>query len=359
MGLLLLVIGVVWYIWARRTRRRTRTTLIRDRKFYPDRYNQTMTSSRHSEFNEIEPGPVVVQPLPHPPPPLLPRHPSILSSGPLSRQASSYQNHVPSSCIHGNWAGAPPTNGILEDPPPLARHRIPFPSSPVQSQVDRYTISPSRSPSTCNSPTTLRFVLDTPPRRSHHFRPPSATHRRFHSHQSYYNRPQYHEYDPERDFYFTQVHTPRPSPPTPTRMARRYTVLVSPPMSPASFSTVSSPLDHPATRVESVPVILTPRPSVAHSKLPPTDFLFTSDDAATTTRMVVTNPDLDVDLGTDTEPERSSLSEKRGSPSATEIIRLYGRDLGRHQNTSSCSILKDKDTPTASISPVSVSSESG
>lgn len=355
-GLLLLVIGVVWYVWARRTKRRTGITLIKERKFYPDRYNQTMTSSRHSEFNEIEPSPVVVQPLPHPPPPLLPRYPSILSSGPLSRQASSYQNHVPPSCIHGNWAGAPPTDGILEGPPPLARHRVPFPSSPVQSQVDRYTMLPSRSPSTCNSPTTLRFVLNTPPRRPHHFRPPSATHRRYHSHQSYYNRPQYHECDSECDSHFAPIHAPRPSPPTPMRMARRYTVFVSPPMSPASFSTVSSPLDHPAARVEPVPTTLTPRPSIAHSK---TDSLFTSSEAATTKRMMVTNPDLDVDIETDTEPERSSFSGRRGSPSATEIIRLYGRDLDRHQNTSSSSVLEGKDTPTVSISPVPVSSEGG
>ena len=56
--------------------------------------------------------------------------------------------------------------------------------------------------------------------------------------------------------------------------------------------------------------------------------------------MTVTNPDLDVDLETDTEPDGSSKSG--GSPSATDIIRLYDRD--QNQDTSSASsMLRETD----------------
>jgi len=68
--------------------------------------------------------------------------------------------------------------------------------------------------------------------------------------------------------------------------------------------------------------------------------------------MTVTNPDLDVDLDTDTEPDGSS--KRGGSPSATDIIRLYDRD--QDQDTSAASsMLREKDgrpdtnTPTMSI----------
>ena len=348
MGLLLLVVGVTWYIWVRRAKRRAGITLIKDRKFYPDRYNQTITNNRHSEFNEIEPGPVVFQP---PPPPLLPRHPSTLSSGPLSRH-TSYQNHVSSPVVHGGWAGAPPMDGILEDASSLARHRAPYPSSPVQPPVDRYTVLPSRSTSSSNSPTSIRFALPPPPQHPRNFRPPSATHRRYHSHQSYYNPPQYQGPDLESDSYFTPIATP---PPSPLRVARRYTVFVSPPMSPSSFSTTSNPRNHPGARAEQIMATPTRPSPIVRSTFSSTD----SQVVVATTRMIVMNPDSDVDPETDTEPERPSCSGRGGSPSATDIIRLYSRDLDRDQDSSSSSsVVKGEGPSSVFTNSIPASSES-
>lgn len=229
---------------------------------------------------------------------------------------------------------------ILEDVPPFARRRIPYLSSPVQPPIDRYTVLPSRSTSTSNSPTLLRLPLNPPPA----VRSPSATHRRYHSHQSYYNRPQYQGHDLEHDSYFTPVPTPLPSPPAPTRMVRRYTVFLSPPISPSSLSTLSSPRrDIPFVKAEATTAALKHRPSVVHSNSSSTDSLVATNDPMRTNRMMVTNPDSDIDSETDTEPEVPSSSGGRGSPSATDIIRLYGRDLDRDQDTSS--VLK-KDSPT-------------
>ena len=306
-------------------------------------YNQTVTSNRHSEFNEVDPGPVVVQPPPpHPPPPPLPRYPSSLSSGPLSRQTSLYQNRVPSSGVYGGWAGAPPTDGVLEDTPPFARHRIPYPSSPVQPMVDRYTVLPSRSTSISNSLPPVRLPLNPPPQYPHPFRSPSATHRRYHSHQSYHNRPHDQGHDFEHDSYFTPIPTPHPSPPFQMRVARRYTVFVSPPMSPFSFSTLSSPQqDPPVVKGETTRAALKSRPSVARSTFSSMGSLDATNNGMTTKRMMITNPDSD--LESDTEPEGPSRGSGGGSPSATDIIRLYGRD--QDQDTSSASsVLKDKDS---------------
>jgi hypothetical protein len=324
--------------------------LIKDRKFYPDRYNQTITNNRHSEFNETEPGPVVVQLLPPPTSPL-PCHPSIFSPGSLSRHTSSYQNLISSPVVHGNWAGASPTIGMMGDVSPLlARHRAPYPSSPAQPLVDRYTMPPSRSTSSSNSPTSLRFALPPPPQHTRHFRPPSATHRRYHSHQSYHSPPRYQGHDLERDSYFPPVSTLHASPPTPSRVTRRYTVIVSPPMSHSSFSTISSPRGYPVAMAESTMVTPTRRPSIARST-----FSSTNSPVVTATRpMMLTNPDPDIYLETDTEPEGPSGSGRGISPSATDIIRLYGRDLDRDQDTSSSSVLKDKDPST-----VFTSTESG
>lgn len=347
-GLLLLLVGVVWYVWARKAKRRTGTYLIRDRKFYPDRYNQTVTSNRHSEYNEIDPGPVVVQPPPiHPPPTPLPRYPSSLSSGPLSRQTSSYHNHIPSPVLHGNWAGVSPTDGMLEEA--LARQRIPYPSSPVQPPVDRYTVLPSRSISISNSPP-LRFPLKPPPQLPHAFRSPSATHRRYHSHQSYHNRPNYQGHDLESDSYFTPIPTPHPSPQVQMRVARRYTVFVSPPISPPSFPIRSSQQrDLPVVKAAMTTVALKSHPSVVRSTFSSTDSLVAANFAITTKRMMITNPDSDVDPGTDTEPEGPSGSGSGGSPSSTDIIGFYGQD----QDTSpTSSVLKDQDSPTVPLNPI-------
>lgn len=315
MGLLLLLVGVTWFVRVRRAKRRATKSVITDRKFYPDRYNQTVTSNRHSEYNEIDPGPVVVQ-LP-PPPPL-----------PLSERTSSYQNHVPFPQTHGSWAGNPLPDGVLEDIPPLTRHRVPYPSTPPQPLVDRYTMLPSRSTSSSNALTApLRFAPNLPPHHPHHSRSSPSTHRRHHSHHSYYNRPQHQKNDATNNPYFPPTPVQNPSP-SPMRMARRNTILVSPPMSPSAFSFLSSPPpDLRATRVGTAAVTLTSQPSIARSIISSRDSLVVNE-TTRVRRMMCTNPDSDVDLDTDTEPDEPGQSGSRsgGSLSATDIIRLYDRD---------------------------------
>jgi len=109
-------------------------------------------------------------------------------------------------------------------------------------------------------------------------------------------------------------------------------------MSPSSFSILSNPApDLPTTRAEPTTVTLTTRPSTTRSTFSSFDSLLVTNE---TKRMKVTNPDLDVDLEMDTDPDRSSKSG--GSPSATDIIRLYDRD--RDQDTSpASSMLREKD----------------
>ncbi|KAF9646675.1 hypothetical protein BDM02DRAFT_3270817 [Thelephora ganbajun] len=353
-GFLLLSVGVTWFIRTRGVRRRAGHSLIKDRKFYPDKYNQTVTSNRHGQFNEVDPGPMLVKPPPRPPPPPLLHYTSSSSSDPLSRQTSSYQGYTPSPRARGNWAGIPPTDGLLEDIPPLTRHRVPYPNSP-QPLIDRYTMLPSRSipsPNTTTPP--LWFPPDPPPQYPHHLRSSSPTHRRHHSHHSYHNRLHRQGHDAEHDSYFSQLPIPNPSPSTPVRVTRRNTIFVSPPMSPSSFSVLSSPpRDFPATRAEPSTVTPTNRPSVARSAFSSTDSLVSENDVTTTKRMMCTNPDLDIDLETDTEPD--SFSGSGGSPSATDIIRLYTRD---RDTSPTGSTLKDKDSPTMATVPISTSAES-
>ena len=75
--------------------------------------------------------------------------------------------------------------------------------------------------------------------------------------------------------------------------------------------------------------------------------------------MIVVNPDSDVDPETDTEPEGPSCSGRGGSPSATDITRLYSRDLDRDQDTSSSSsVVKGKDPSSVFTNSIPASSES-
>jgi len=354
-GLFLLLVGVTWFIWARRAKRRTANDLISDRKFYPDRYNQTVTSNRHSEFIEIDPDPVVVQSTPPqlPPPPLAHQAPS----GPFPRRTSSYRNYIPSSQTRGSWAGAPPTDGVLEDIPPLTRHRVPYPNSPPQPLVDRYTVPPSRSASNSNTPTHIRFVPHPP----HHSRSSPSTHRHHYRYHSYHDRPPPQGYDVERDPWFPRI--PKP-PAIAMRMPRRSTVFVSPPMSPSSFSILSSPsLDLPATRTEPTTITLSSHPSVTtRSTFSSIDSFVTVND--TTKRMRCTNPDLDVDLGSDTEPNESSRggSGAGGSPSPTDIIRLYDRDQDEDTSPTGSMLGEkddglDTDPPTVTTTPIPMSTK--
>jgi hypothetical protein len=314
---LLLLIGVTWFVWVRRAKRRAGKCVITDRKFYPDRYNQTVTSNRHSKYNEIEPGPAVVQ-LP-PPPPL-----------PLSERTPSHRSRVSFPQARGDWAGGSRPDGVLKDIPPLTRHRVPYPSTPPQPLVDRYTMLPSRSTSSSNTPTTpLQFAPNLPPHHPHHPRSPPSTHRRHHSHHSYYNRPQHQEHDVANNPYFPPTPFPHPSP-SPMRTARRNTVLVTPPMSPPVLSFLSSqPPDLPVTIVETTAITLTSRPSVARFTFSSRDPLFVANETTTVKRMMCTNPDSDVDPGTDAEPDDPGTSGSGGSPSPTDIIRLYDRDQDR------------------------------
>ena len=345
-GLLILLIGAIWLVNVRRAKRRAERCMIVDRKFYPDQYNQTVTSSRHSEYNEIEPGPVVV-PLPPPhPPPLLHRSPSVYST-PLSRRTSSYHNHNPFPRAHGGWAGGPLHDEVLEDIPPLARHRVPYPNSSPQPSVDRYTILPSRSASTSNTPATpIRFAPDP----SYHTRSFPLTHRRHNSDLSYHGHSRYQRHDAEHTPHFPPIRSSKPTPP-PLRIPRRSTVLVSPPMSPSSFSFLSSPLeDHPLNRVETTTITLSSRPSIIRSTFSSIDPLDAVDETPTVKRMMCTNPDLDVDPETDTEPDEPGGSGRNGSPSATDIIRLYGGD--REVSTTACSV-GGKTSPAVSTTSIS------
>ena len=66
--------------------------------------------------------------------------------------------------------------------------------------------------------------------------------------------------------------------------------------------------------------------------------------------MMVTNPDSDVDGETDTEPDEPgrSGSGSGGSPSATDIIRLY--DRGQDRDTSPTnSVMREMGAPTEHI----------
>ena len=341
-GILLLLIGAIWFVKVRRAKQRAEQCVITDRKFYPDRYNQTVTSNRHSEYNEIEPGPVVVSL----PPPLLHRAPTV-SSSPLSRRTSSYQNYNPFPWTHGGWAGDPLQDGVLEDIPPLARHRVPYPNSPPQQLVDRYTMLPSRSASISNTPTTpIRFG----PNPSYHTRSSPLTHRRHHSDFSYYDGPQYQTHDAECTPHFPPIPSSKPILP-PVRIPRRSTILASPPMSPSSFSFLSSPLeDLPANRVETTTITLSSRPSIVRSTFSAIDPLVGVDETSTVKRMMCTNPDLDVDPETDTEPDEPGRSGCNGSPSATDIIRLYHGD--REGSSTTCST-GEKTSPTVSTVPIS------
>lgn len=315
---------------------------ITDRKFYPDRYNQTVTSNRHSEYNEIEPGPVVVQPLP----PLLLHQTTSLSSGPLSRQTSLYQGHISFSRAREDWAGDSLPDGVLKDIPPLTRHRVPYPNSPPQLPIDRYTMLPSRSISTSNPPgTPLRFAHNLPPRHPHHVRSSPSTHRRHHSDHDYHNRPQHRGHNIN---HLPQIPFPNPSP-SPKQMTRRNTVFVSPSVPPYSFSFLSGPPeDLLATRVESTTTTLKSRLSIARSISPPTDPLAVVNETTKVRRMMCTNPDSDVDLETDTEPDEPGRSGNSGSPSATDIILLYGRNQDQDASSTN-STMGEKDPPTVSV----------
>lgn len=293
--------------------------------FYPDRYNQTMTSRRHGTFNEIQPGPVIVQPPPPHPPPPLPLQTSCLPPDPLSRRTLSYHNRAPSLWqTREDRVGPPPTDGVLgPDVPPLTRHRFPYPSTPPQPLQDRYTMLPEPRPASSVNPSTAPLRLAPNPHRPHHYRSSSSTHHSRHSHHSHHNRPCRQQSHDERDSYFPQVSIPIP-PPIPTRITRRNTIFVSPPTSPSSFPVLSNPPE-PTT------VTLRSRPSIAHSTFSSIDSLVLMNGAK---RMTCTNPDSDVDLETDTDPDRSSVSGGGGggSPSVTDIIRFYDRD--RDQDTS-------------------------
>lgn len=68
--------------------------------------------------------------------------------------------------------------------------------------------------------------------------------------------------------------------------------------------------------------------------------------------MMVTNPDSDVDGETDTEPDEPGRSRSGsgsgGSPSATDIIRLY--DRGQDRDTSPTnSVMREMGAPTEHI----------
>ena len=71
--------------------------------------------------------------------------------------------------------------------------------------------------------------------------------------------------------------------------------------------------------------------------------------------MMCTNPDLDTDPETETEPEGEEPGSGRGSPSATDIIRLYGKD----QDTSTSSVLTENGPPSVSTNTTSVSTKNG
>ena len=322
-GILLLLVGFAWFIWIRRAKRRAGMSSIKDRKFYPDRYNQTVAGHRHSKFNEIEPGPVIIQPPPPPPFHQTPCPPS----GPLSRRTSSYHDYIPSSHqTRVNWVGAPPMGGVSgSDVPPLPRHRFPYPSSP-QPLADRYTMLPESSPApVVDIPTApLRFAPSPAPRPPHHFRSSSFTHRsrRSHrSHHSHHSRSHHLRSHAEHDSYFPPIPIPNP-PPLPRRMTRRTTVFISPPMSPSSFSVLSGPPpDLPATEAEQTTITLTSQPSITGSTFSSINPLVVVNEPK---RMTCTNPDSDADLDTDAEPSGSSRGG--GSPSTTDIIQLYDRD---------------------------------
>lgn len=277
--------------------------------------------------------------------------PSLL---PLSERISSYQGHVPFPQTHGNWARDPLPDGVLEDIPPLTRHRIPYPSTPPQPLMDRYTMLPSRSTSSFNIPATpLRFAPKLSHHHPHHSRSSPSGHRRHHSHHSYYNRPQNQEYDVTNNPYFPPTPFPNPSL-SPVRMARRNTILVSPPMSPSDFTFLSSPPpDFEGAKVATTAVTLTNRPSIARSTFSSTNPLVVVNETTTVKRMVCTNPDLDVDLETDTEPDEPGRSGSGGggggSPSATDIIMLYDRDRDR-DTSSTNTIVGEMDPSTESIS---------
>lgn len=322
-----------------------------DRKFYPDRYNQTMTSNRHSRLDEIEPGPVVVQPLP-----LDPHQVSCLLPGPPSRQTSLYHDNItPSRPTRGNWVGAAPMDEILgSDVPPLTRHRFPYPSTP-QSLADPYTTLPEfRSTYSVNVPTApLRFAPDPPPR-PQNFRSSSFMHRSHHSHhsnrsrRSHHGHPHYQRNDAKSDSYFPPIPVPNPIP-VPIRMSRRNTVFVSPTISPSSFSILSNPPpDLRTTRAEAITGTLTTRPPAARSKFS-IDSLVVINEAK---RMTVTNPDFDVGLETDTEPDRCSTSG--GSPSATDIIRLYDRDQDQDTSPASSMLREEGGRPETNTSTMSI-----
>jgi hypothetical protein len=289
---------VTWVVWVRRAKRRS---LIKDRRFYPDRYNQTITNHWHSRFNEIEPGPVTIQP-----PPLPRRQTSRSPPGPPSRRTSSRHNHTPSSwSTRGIWAGVSPTDGTLgSDVPPLTRHRLPYPSTP-QPPADRYTMLPDpRSTSSVNFPTAPLRVLSIPPlRHPQHFRSSSSTH---HSPHSHHTRLHHQRSRAERDSYFPPIPIPDPIP-MPMPITRRTAIIISPPISPSSSTS------HPPT---------------ARSTFSSIDSVVVVNGITTGKRMMVTNPDLDIDLTSDTEPGVSSGGGSRGgvSPSVTDIIRLYDRD---------------------------------
>jgi hypothetical protein len=74
----------------------------------------------------------------------------------------------------------------------------------------------------------------------------------------------------------------------------------------------------------------------------------------TAKRMMCTNPDSDIDLETDTEPEGPSGSRSRESPSATDIIQLYTRDLGPDTSPTN-NVFKDEGSSTAPIDSISPS----
>ena len=299
-----------------------------------------MTSNRHSRLDDIEPGPVVVQP-----PPPDPQQTPCPLPGPLSRETSLYHDPAtPSRPTRGNWVGVAPMDEVLgSDVPPLTRHGFPYPSTP-NSLVDQFTTLPEfRSAYNANVPTPLRFAPDPLPPRTQHFRSSSSTHRSHHSHHSHRSRRSHHGHPhhqrnlAERDSYFPPVPALNPVP-APIRMTRRNTIFVSPTMSPSSFSILSKPPPNlPTTRPEPATVSLTSHPSTPRSSFSSISSLVIMNGAK---RMTVTNPDLDVELETDTEPDGSGQSG--GSPSATDIIRLYDGD-GDQDTSSASSMLREKD----------------